>query len=128
MDHRAEPDRTVVRPSHNPGHTMALAAGARLGPYEVLGFLDSGGMGEIYRARDTRLGRTVAVKVLPPAVAQDPDRLQRFEKEAHTVGSLNHPNVVALYDVGHEGDQYYVVTELLEGMTLRDRLGGAPLA
>ncbi len=107
---------------------MALSAGARLGPYEILGLLGAGGMGEVYRARDTRLGRAVAVKILPPAVAEDAGRLQRFEKEARTVGSLNHPNVVALYDVGTEAGQFYVVTELLEGQTLRDRLDGQPIS
>jgi Tol biopolymer transport system component len=106
---------------------MTLTTGARLGPYEILGLLGAGGMGEVYRARDTRLGRTVAVKILPSAVAEDAARLQRFEKEARTVGSLNHPNVMALYDVGREGGQFYVVTELLEGQTLRDRLDGTTL-
>jgi len=107
---------------------MTLPAGTRLGPYEILGLLGAGGMGEVYRARDTRLGRMVAVKILPSAVADDPARLQRFEKEARTVGSLNHPNVMALYDVGGEGGQFYVVSELLEGQTLRERLDGTPLA
>jgi eukaryotic-like serine/threonine-protein kinase len=106
---------------------MALGAGVRLGPYEILGLLGAGGMGEVYRARDTRLGRNVAVKILPPAVAEDASRLQRFEKEARTVGSLNHPNVMALYDVGSEAGQFFVVTELLEGQTLRDRLDGEAL-
>jgi Tol biopolymer transport system component len=107
---------------------MALGVGVRLGPYEILGLVGAGGMGEVYRARDTRLGRVVAVKILPPAVAEDAFRLQRFEKEARTVGALNHPNVVALYDVGREAGRFYVVTELLEGQTLRDRLeGGTPL-
>ena len=107
---------------------MALSAGARLGPYEVLGLVGAGGMGEVYRARDTRLGRSVAIKILPPAFAEDPGRLQRFEKEARTVGSLNHPNVVALYDVGTQEGVFYVVSELLEGQTLRDRLAGTPIA
>src|SRR5215471_13207961 len=106
---------------------MALVTGARLGPYEILGLLGAGGMGEVYRARDTRLGRSVAVKILPPAVAEDASRRERFEKEARTVGSLNHPNVMALYDVGQEGGQFYVVSELLEGQTLRDRLEGGLL-
>jgi Tol biopolymer transport system component len=106
---------------------MALGTGARLGPYEILGLLGAGGMGEVYRARDTRLGRAVAVKILPPTVAEDASRRERFEKEARTVGSLNHPNVMALYDVGQEAGQFYVVSELLEGQTLRDRLEGGLL-
>jgi eukaryotic-like serine/threonine-protein kinase len=106
---------------------MTLRANERLGPYEILGGLGAGGMGEVYRARDPRLGRTVAIKVLRSDAAHDPDRLQRFEQEARTSGGLNHPNVVAVYDVGtHEGAPY-LVTELLEGETLRQRLeSGAP--
>ena len=101
---------------------MLLTAGSRLGPYEILGLLGRGGMGEVYRARDTRIGRAVAVKVLPPSVAADAERLQRFEREARAAGSLNHPNILALYDVGSEKGRSYAVTELLEGMTLRDRM------
>ena len=83
---------------------MPVASGARLGPYEVLALLGAGGMGEVYRARDTRLGRDVAVKVLPAEYAQSPDRLRRFEQEARLAGSLSHPNVLSLFDVGtHEG-------------------------
>jgi serine/threonine protein kinase len=106
---------------------MPLTEGARLGPYEVHGLLGTGGMGEVYRARDTRLGRTVAIKVLPPLVAQDPERLRRFEAEARTVGALNHPNIMALYDVGQHDSVSYVVLELLEGQTLRERLKDGPL-
>jgi Tol biopolymer transport system component len=101
-----------------------LAAGARLGPYEVLGLLGAGGMGEVYRARDTRLGRAVAVKVLTASVAEDEGRRRRFEEEARAAGALNHPNVLAVYDVGRENGVLYVVSELLEGQTLRDRLDG----
>ena len=101
-----------------------LAAGARLGPYEVLGLLGAGGMGEVYRARDTRLGRAVAVKVLPASVAEDEGRRRRFEEEARAAGALNHPNVLAVYDVGRENGVFYVVSELLEGQTLRDHLDG----
>ncbi len=101
---------------------MALRAGERLGPYEILGGLGAGGMGEVYRARDPRLGRTVAIKVLPASVASDPTRRHRFEHEARAAGVLNHPNILAVYDVGdHEGAPY-LVAELLEGETLRQRL------
>ncbi|MEO7837079.1 MAG: protein kinase [Acidimicrobiales bacterium] len=102
---------------------MTLASATRLGPYEILGLLGRGGMGEVYRARDDRLGREVAVKVLPPGVSADPDRLRRFEQEARAAGALNHPNLVAVFDAGrHEGSPY-LVFELLEGQSLRDRLG-----
>jgi Tol biopolymer transport system component len=102
---------------------MALAPGARLGPYEILAPLGAGGMGEVYRARDSRLGREVAVKVLPTSFAADPDRLRRFEQEARAAGALDHPHILAIHDVGtHEGTRY-VVSELLEGSTLRERLG-----
>jgi Tol biopolymer transport system component len=106
---------------------MTLSPGARLGPYEILAPLGAGGMGEVYRARDTRLGREVAVKVLPSAYSADPDRMRRFEQEARSAAALNHPNIVAIYDVGtHEGAPY-VVSELLEGMTLRERLSGGAI-
>ena len=105
---------------------MSLSAGLRLGPYEILGLLGAGGMGEVYRARDTRIGRDVAVKVLPAGYAGDADRLRRFEQEARTIGSLNHPNLLVLFDVGtHEGAPY-LVSELLEGSTLRGVLAQAP--
>ncbi|HEY6546937.1 MAG TPA: serine/threonine-protein kinase, partial [Vicinamibacteria bacterium] len=108
---------------------MLLAAGIRLGPYEVLGPLGAGGMGEVYRARDTRLGREVAVKLLPSSFADDRDRLQRFEREARAAGSLNHPNLLSLFDVGTHEKTPYLVTELLDGATLRALLteGGLPL-
>jgi Tol biopolymer transport system component len=107
---------------------MAVKAGARLGPYEVLAPLGSGGMGEVYRARDERLGREVAVKVLPADCSADHDRLRRFEQEAKAAGALNHPNLVAVFDAGlHEGNPY-VVFELLEGTTLRQRLAAGPLS
>ena len=101
---------------------MSLAPGARLGPYEIVAPLGAGGMGEVYRARDTRLGREVAIKVLPAEFAADPDRLRRFEQEARAASALNHPNILVVYDVGtHEGAPY-LVTELLEGESLRARL------
>jgi eukaryotic-like serine/threonine-protein kinase len=100
----------------------------RLGPYEVRAPLGSGGMGEVYRARDERLGREVAVKVLPAESSTDPDRLRRFEQEARAAGALNHPNLVAVFDTGHHEGNPYVVFELLDGVTLRQRLGGGPLS
>ncbi|HLN58473.1 MAG TPA: protein kinase [Thermoanaerobaculia bacterium] len=101
---------------------MTLSAGTHLGPYEILAPLGAGGMGEVYRARDPRLGREVAIKVLPASYSQDTDRLKRFEQEARAAGVLNHPNIMAVYDIGtHEGAPY-VVSELLEGETLRARL------
>jgi hypothetical protein len=101
---------------------MPLAAGERLGPYEIVGPLGAGGMGEVYRARDTRLGREVAVKVLAARSRDDEGRLRRFEQEARAVSALNHPNIVALFDVGEEKGSPWVVTELIEGETLRERL------
>jgi WD40 repeat protein len=102
---------------------MHLATGARLGPYEILAFAGAGGMGEVYRARDTRLKREVALKVLPEDVAADPDRSQRFEREAHAVAALNHPNIVAIYDIGSAGGAAYIVTEFVDGQPLRGPLG-----
>ena len=106
---------------------MALSSGSRLGPYEILSPLGAGGMGEVYRARDSRLGREVAVKVLPSAFSENPDRLRRFEQEARAASALNHPNILTIHDIGaHEGSPY-VVSELLEGGTLRERLAGGEL-
>ncbi|HTO87759.1 MAG TPA: protein kinase [Thermoanaerobaculia bacterium] len=103
---------------------MTLSAGSRLGPYEIVSPLGAGGMGEVYRARDARLKREVAVKVLPPSFARDVDRLRRFEQEAQAAGSLNHPNILAIYDIGTHDGAPYVVSELLEGETLREQLAG----
>jgi serine/threonine-protein kinase len=104
-----------------------LTPGNRLGPYEILAPLGAGGMGEVFKARDTRLGRDVAVKVLPAAFASDPERLRRFEQEARATAALNHPNILAIFDIGtHEG-QAYIVEELLEGESLRERLRGEAL-
>jgi serine/threonine protein kinase len=105
-----------------------LASSTRLGPYEIVAPLGAGGMGEVYRARDTRLGREVAVKVLPESLAGNPDRQARFEREARAVAALSHPNILAIHDYGTEGPVTYAVMELLEGETLRDRLAKGPLA
>jgi serine/threonine protein kinase/tetratricopeptide (TPR) repeat protein len=102
-------------------------AGTRLGPYEILAPLGAGGMGEVYRARDTRLGREVAIKVLPDHLARDPDSLARFEREARAVAALAHPNILDIHDIGSESGFQYLVTELLEGESLRQRLTGSPL-
>ena len=106
---------------------MTLSAGTRLGPYEILAPLGAGGMGEVYKARDTRLERTVAVKVLPSHLSSSPEVRQRFEREAKTISQLSHPHICALYDVGREGEHEYLVMELLEGETLSDRLANGPL-
>ena len=107
---------------------MSLAPGTALGPYEVLSFVGAGGMGEVYRARDTRLDRHVALKVLSPQLANDADALSRFEREARTLSQLSHPNVCTVYDVGHEGTTHYIVMEFLEGRTLAACLERGPLA
>jgi serine/threonine protein kinase len=104
-----------------------LIASGRLGPYEIVAPLAAGGMGEVYRARDSRLGREVAVKVLPELFAKDPDRLARFEREARAVAALSHPNILAIHDYGTHDAITYAVVELLEGETLRDRLTRGPL-
>jgi len=107
---------------------VTLATGSRLGPYEILAPLGAGGMGEVYRAKDPRLGREVAVKVLPASFSNDADRLRRFEQEARAAGLLNHPNITAVYDIGSHDGAPYVVTELLEGETLRAALAGGGLS
>ncbi|MDQ2969815.1 MAG: protein kinase [Acidobacteriota bacterium] len=106
---------------------MTPSAGTRLGPYEILSPLGAGGMGEVYRARDTRLHREVAVKVLPGSFAQDADRLRRFEQEARAASALNHPNILTIHDIGTYEGAPYLVSELLEGQTLRERLAAGPL-
>ncbi len=106
---------------------MALTAGTRLGPYEIVSVLGAGGMGEVYRAKDTRLGREVAIKVLPSGVVADPDRLARFEREAKAVSALNHPNIVTLHEVGASDFGPYLVLEKIDGRSLRELLGDGPM-
>src|ERR1700745_1176934 len=106
---------------------MTIAAGSRLGPYEVISPLGAGGMGEVYKARDTRLGRDVAIKVLPERLAASIQARERFEREAKTISTLSHPHICALYDVGREDGVEYLVMEFLEGETLRDRLSRGSL-
>ena len=107
---------------------MSLASGAKLGPYEIVSLLGAGGMGEVYRARDSRLKREVAIKVLPRAVSLDGERLRRFEQEALATAALNHPNILAVFDIGTSDGSPYVVSELLEGETLRERLRSGAIA
>ena len=104
-----------------------LTPETQLGPYRIEGILGEGGMGAVYRAFDSRLSRKVAIKILPPAVAADPERLRRFEQESRAAGTLNHPNVLTIYDVGTHDGTSYLVSELLDGETLRDRLRGGAL-
>ena len=106
---------------------MTVATGTRLGPYEIISPIGAGGMGEVYRARDTRIGRDVAVKILHSSCSDDEQRLLRFEQEACAAGALNHPNILAIHDFGKQDGSPYVVSELLEGETLRERMGGAAL-
>src|ERR1700694_5394032 len=106
---------------------MALTPGTILGPYEILAPLGAGGMGEVYRARDTRLERTVAIKILPAQLSTDPVRKQRFEREAKTISSLNHPHICVLYDVGSQDGVDYLVMECVEGEALAKRLEKGPL-
>src|SRR5262245_21640556 len=112
---------------------MPIAPGTRIGTYDVTTLIGAGGMGEVYRAHDARLGRDVAIKVLPAAFSADPDRLRRFEQEARAAAALNHPNILTVHEVGTftpapgATASPYVVSELLEGQTLRDALAGGPL-
>src|SRR5271155_5589353 len=106
---------------------MAFTPGSKLGPYEIVSVIGAGGMGEVYRAHDSRLGRDVAVKVLPDVFGHDRDRLARFEQEARAVAALNHPNILAVFDIGESSGTHYIVTELLEGDTLRGKMSGGAL-
>src|SRR6202140_2425032 len=107
---------------------MAIVAGQKIGPYEVAAQIGAGGMGEVYKARDPRLNRDVAIKILPASFSADPDRLQRFAQEARAAAALNHPNILSIFDIGDDHGAPYVVSELLEGETLRDRLRNGPLS
>ena len=107
---------------------MSISAGTKLGPYEVTDAIGAGGMGEVYRARDSRLDRTVAIKVLPEQLSSDPQRRERFQREAKTISGFSHPNICALYDVGEESGAYYLILEYIEGESLADRLRKGPLA
>src|SRR6201993_1159355 len=106
---------------------MALTSGTKLGPYEIESLLGAGGMGEVHRAHDSRLNRTVAIKVLPASFSADRERLQRFAQEARAAAALNHPNILSIFDIGEEQGAPYVVSELLEGEALRERLRNGPL-
>src|SRR4029077_15436665 len=101
---------------------MSLIAGSELGPYQIIDVLGAGAMGEVYRARDPRIGRDVAIKVLSSGFSPDPDRLQRFELEVRAAGALSHPNILSIYDMGHQDGAPYIVSELLVGETLRECL------
>ena len=107
---------------------MLLAAGTKLGPYEILAPLGAGGMGEVYRAQDSRLGREVAVKILRQHLAGNCEALARFEREARAVAALSHPNIVVIFDLGNEGGMPFAVMELLEGEALREQLKRLPYA
>src|SRR5271155_1050783 len=106
---------------------MALPSGTKLGPYEIVAPIGAGGMGEVYRAKDTRLGRDVAIKVLPEGFARDADRLRRFEQEARAVAALNHPTILAIHDIGEYNGAPFLVSELLEGHSLREELNSGAL-
>src|SRR6266581_7196869 len=108
---------------------MAIASGRRLGPYEILSALGAGGMGEVYKARETRLDRIVAIKVLPPSLASDPQFRDRFDREARTISQLDHPHICTLYDVGDQDGTAFLVMQYLEGETLEHRLkkGALPI-
>src|SRR5262249_50586375 len=132
----SDPGREVVRlrvlpvvlgPLSRRRSEVTIAAGSRLGPYEVLAPIGAGGMGEGYRARDTRLSREVAIKVLPERLASDPERLKRFSKEARAASALNHPSIVTVYDLGESDGMSWIAMELVEGKTLRELLVSGPL-
>src|SRR5215471_697389 len=106
---------------------MPLTIGTQLGSHEITALLGKGGMGEVYRARDLKLKREVAIKILPPEFAQDIDRISRFQREAEVLASLNHPNIANIYDLEEQGGSRYLVLELVEGETLADRIAHGPI-
>src|SRR4249919_3527724 len=106
---------------------MALTPGSKLGPFEIVSSLGAGGMGGVYRARDTRLDRVVAIKILPEEFSQNSARLQRFEQEARSASSLNHPNIVTIYELGRDGPTHYIAMELVEGKTVRELIATGSL-
>src|SRR5215470_15969702 len=106
---------------------MSLSTGTRLGPYEIVAPLGAGGMGEVYRARDERLKRDVAVKVLPAELAADPERRSRFEREARSASGLSHPNILTIYDIGSAESTVFIAMELVEGQTLKDLIASGPV-
>src|SRR5262249_24873658 len=109
------------------GIRVSLVAGTRLGVYEILSPIGAGGMGEVYRARDTKLKRAVAIKILPDELSRDTDRVRRFQREAEVLASLNHPNIAAIYDFQEENGSWLIVLELIEGKTLADRIARGPI-
>ena len=128
MRHSEEPRNSQeLRGTHHYNVRHMFAAGSKVGPYEVLGLLGEGGMGQVYRGRDPRLGREVAIKVLARDALQDAEATGRLEREARAIAALSHPNIVAVYDVGREDGSFYLVTELLEGKTLRDAMQPPPM-
>ena len=120
--HRVAPARVARAAVGKVGSLMTIPVGSKLGPYEIISPLGAGGMGEVYRARDARLDRDVAVKVLLGDLVEDPRAHSRFEREAKAIARLSHPNILAIYDVGSEGGVFFVVTELLEGQSLRESI------
>ncbi len=108
-------------------HNIPVVIGKTLGPYRIRSLLGTGGMGEVYLGDDTRLGRQVAIKILPAEVASDPARLSRFDQEARAAAALNHPNICTVYDIGEHEGQRYIAMERLEGQTLRSRIGDQPM-
>ena len=106
---------------------MPLTAGTKLGPYEIISPLGAGGMGEVFRGKDSRLNREVAIKILPAELSSNPDRLRRFEQEAHSASSLNHPNIITIYDIGSIDSRSYIAMEFVDGKTLREMLQSGAL-
>jgi eukaryotic-like serine/threonine-protein kinase len=127
LDAHAQAGSFAERPAIAQSIAPAVQPGDRLGVYEIQSFLGAGGMGQVYKARDTRLGRDVAIKILPPIFTYDPDRLARFEREARAVARLDHPHIAALYDVGQHDALRFLVMPYLEGETLASRLAKGPI-